>query len=471
SDVDLPWEGSLPRWSSGSQLVEAIPDWKVFIFGGCGTDAEDPKRYEGTLLNDVGVLTLGDDPQNRAWDTPLLGGGAGDSSKKRGLLSSSAAAAGSSSSSNSSSSSATAGVSAALERKQSLGVAAAQSNAAGGGEGSSSSSGSGGGGVDMSRLIPRAREHTAIAYDAEESRLILFGGWVDDWLDDVWSLNVSSIVGPPYAVTSITPKLGPVTGNTKVLLNGAGFTDSGVITVRFQTPDQHVDVPADFISPTQISACTANVKATLGSKTCEVRVKIGAKDFTTTWTPFTYYNNTEAKQCLAYGPGLLPDGSIATPTMFIIQARNGLGENRTSGNDTFHVQVHHHPKDGQQVVEIEPEIFDQDNGKYLVKYHAKVPGETTISIQFSEEGKTPEAIRGSPFSASFGEKTRSSKANELTSPSVLAYISKTLSDIEDFFSRTEQGLQAILSTLESQGVNTDANTKALKVLTNKLSGL
>lgn len=32
-------------------------------------------------------------------------------------------------------------------------------------------------------------------------------------------------------------------------------------------------------------------------------------------------------------------------------------------------------------------------------------------------------------------------------------------------------LQAILSTLESQGVNTDANTKALKVLTNKLSGL
>lgn len=82
-----------------------------------------------------------------------------------------------------------------------------------------------------------------------------------------------------------------------------------------------------------------------GSKTCEVRVKIGTKDLTTTYTSFSYYGNTEAKQCLAYGPGLLPEGSIACPTMFIIQARNGLGENRTSGNDTFLVQIHHHPRD------------------------------------------------------------------------------------------------------------------------------
>lgn len=90
--------------------------------------------------------------------------------------------------------------------------------------------------------------------------------------------------------------------------------------------------------------------------------------------------------------------------------------------------------------------MDQDNGKYLVKYHAKVPGDTTISIGFVEEGKPPEFIRGSPFSASFGEKTRS-KANEMNGPSVSAYISKTLSDIEDFFSKTEQGLQVSLLIL------------------------
>ena len=38
-------------------------------------------------------------------------------------------------------------------------------------------------------------------FPAQESRLVIFGGWANKWLDDVWQINVSSIVGPPYAIT------------------------------------------------------------------------------------------------------------------------------------------------------------------------------------------------------------------------------------------------------------------------------
>lgn len=42
----------------------------------------------------------------------------------------------------------------------------------------------------------------------------------------MWSLNVSTITGPPYAIFDMQPKLGPLTGNTEVIIEGDGFTDS-----------------------------------------------------------------------------------------------------------------------------------------------------------------------------------------------------------------------------------------------------
>lgn len=54
----------------------------------------------------------------------------------------------------------------------------------------------------------------------------MFGGWSNAWMGDMYSLNVSSIVGPPYAIYTIKPALGPLTGRTKVIINGDGFKDS-----------------------------------------------------------------------------------------------------------------------------------------------------------------------------------------------------------------------------------------------------
>ncbi|CAE7236220.1 ODA11 [Symbiodinium pilosum] len=55
-----------------------------------------------------------------------------------------------------------------------------------------------------------------MCYDSEESRLIMYGGWANKWLDDCWQINVASIVGPPYAIVHVDPPLGPVSGNQKV---------------------------------------------------------------------------------------------------------------------------------------------------------------------------------------------------------------------------------------------------------------
>jgi len=57
-------------------------------------------------------------------------------------------------------------------------------------------------------IVPSAREYTAMSYDSKQSRLIIFGGWANEWMNDIYALNVSSIVGPPYAISEIVPNLG-----------------------------------------------------------------------------------------------------------------------------------------------------------------------------------------------------------------------------------------------------------------------
>jgi dynein heavy chain len=47
-----------------------------------------------------------------------------------------------------------------------------------------------------------------MSYDAKGSRLFIFGGWNDDWLCDLYSLDVGNIVGPPYAITDMYPNIG-----------------------------------------------------------------------------------------------------------------------------------------------------------------------------------------------------------------------------------------------------------------------
>ena len=55
---------------------------------------------------------------------------------------------------------------------------------------------------------PTAREYAAMSYDENNRRLVVFGGWHNGWLNDMYVLDVSKIVGPSYAITSIDPHKG-----------------------------------------------------------------------------------------------------------------------------------------------------------------------------------------------------------------------------------------------------------------------
>jgi dynein heavy chain len=91
----------------------------------------------------------------------------------------------------------------------------------------------------------------SIVYDKNESRLIVFGGWNYNLLPDLYSLNVSNIVGPPYAVNQCVPALGPLTGNTEVELHGVGFYDTSQIDIRFSVGKQTVTVAGKYDDETK----------------------------------------------------------------------------------------------------------------------------------------------------------------------------------------------------------------------------
>lgn len=55
---------------------------------------------------------------------------------------------------------------------------------------------------------PTPREYAGISYDTTNSRMLIFGGWNNGWLNDMYALSVNKIVGPSYAITEIDPPLG-----------------------------------------------------------------------------------------------------------------------------------------------------------------------------------------------------------------------------------------------------------------------
>ncbi len=112
--------------------------------------------------------------------------------------------------------------------------------------------------------------------------------------------------------------------------------------------------------------------------------------------------NTRAKQSLAYGPGLLQDGAIGTPTEFIIQARNDNGENRRSGRDHFEIKIVKTTGEGGPVP---VELIDLDNGSYCVKYQVDEECEVKVDILFEDENKKLVPIRGCPYKGSFSAKS------------------------------------------------------------------
>jgi hypothetical protein len=87
-------------------------------------------------------------------------------------------------------------------------------------------------------------------------------------MSDFWTLNVSKIVGPSYAITEISPPLGQLSGGVPVVIKGCGFKDQN-IKIYFtcgKTPTDVAgkntfDVPGVFVSETEVTAITPNYEA------------------------------------------------------------------------------------------------------------------------------------------------------------------------------------------------------------------
>lgn len=212
-------------------------------------------------------------------------------------------------------------------------------------------------------------------YDNNDSRLVMFGGWSNNWLGDMVSLNVSSITGPPYAIYSIKPNLGPLTGKTRVVITGEGFKDSQNITVKFDAGKGSENSTGNYISGTEIW-CETPALEQYGPRKADVTLTIGRGDNTITSSYFTYYLNTMAEHTICYGPGLLTNNATTHKSIFNIQARNKNGINRESGADEYKIQILH--KNKKVMVERTREIENFEGQTVEEKYEEEELQDTEV---------------------------------------------------------------------------------------------
>lgn len=294
-------------------------------------------------------------------------------------------------------------------------------------------------------ICPKPREYAGMAYDKKDSRLIVFGGWNNRWLNDMYALSVGKIVGPPYAITSVEPSTSQLSGGTEVTVKGVGFTE-GSIKVLFSVGDQPVsaqsskttkEVVGNFVSETELT-CLTPCFDTFGATSCCVQMMQGSGDLTTTYAPFSFFMNTRALMSLCYGPAIQDNCAIGTPAEFVIQARNDNAENRTSGNDLFTVKV---TTNEEIPREIPATVTDRQDGSYFVSYTCDEPVECKVSVMFKDDKERMVPVRGSPYSVTFAEDVPPAN-NAMNGPSMPKLVTKQIETLQNFMKETSEGAKS-----------------------------
>jgi dynein heavy chain len=262
---------------------------------------------------------------------------------------------------------------------------------------------------------PAPRASSPMAFDLKGSRLLFFGGWANQWLDDLFVLDVGSIVGPPYAVTGLSPSEGPITGGGVVFVEGIDFDNRPPIVVRFATREYAVDVPGTFVNATLVKCRVPDFSRAPGSDghpksnhapagaaaaVVQVRVSLRHDSFTTTFQLYRYFAVTHAQQCVAFGPALTDGARAKIPAMFVIAALDTNGKQRTTGGDQFSVLATYDDK----VTGVPTTIRDNEDGTYTVKVTADRAEAVTIDINFEGSfGGVAGQLRGFPVRVQFEE--------------------------------------------------------------------
>eukprot|EP00831_Metopus_contortus_P040903 TRINITY_DN3203_c0_g1_i8.p1 TRINITY_DN3203_c0_g1~~TRINITY_DN3203_c0_g1_i8.p1 ORF type:complete len:745 (+),score=131.71 TRINITY_DN3203_c0_g1_i8:493-2727(+) len=302
---------------------------------------------------------------------------------------------------------------------------------------------------------PVEREKTAMFYDEKTCRLIIYGGWSKKWLDDTMALNVGKIVGPDYAIKTMNPDKGQLSGGTKVNIKGQGFVEGDIMIVRFSSGKQFAEAQATYISEDELECVTPSFEA-FGPKEVEVKLQRQGQDLSITSSRFSFFKNTRAIKSVAFGPGVSDTCLANNEAEFLIQARNEDSENRSSGRDTFEAKAFMVSTREVTVQEIgeEPrieivedveeelpcEIVDNDDGSYFVKYKNERPGKVKLEVKFRNEKGILEPLRGSPFYTNFVEDENLTPAhNKLEGPMVVDNTQKMIEELERFMKETLSG--------------------------------
>jgi dynein heavy chain len=361
-----------PRWNHAACAVVAIPNYKIFTFGGTTGKLTDTNT-QGTFNNDVCVMDTG----NEIWLTPPLEG-----------------------------------------------------------------------------KIPEARADCEMAYDAKGSRLMIFGGWANHWFDQIYTLNVSSVVGPPYAIVHMTPKLGPITGGTDVLIEGIDFVNTPLVVVRFGGKKGTIDVPGEYVSETHLKCKTPDFQR-WGAGDVEVRVSLKGDSFTTTHERYSFFAVSDATKCLAFGPGVLVGQAVGDTTMFVIQARDTQNNARVSGGDEFTVKVRMFADEEKH---INVDVEDMDNGTYVVTYVAPEAGGYEVAVEFAGTfGGIPGPIRGGPFLVEFADSVGRDN-NLITGKLVNDKVRADIKELKRFTKKVNEGLS---QPLDGEGWTAERRLNAL----------
>jgi dynein heavy chain len=176
-----------------------------------------------------------------------------------------------------------------------------------------------------------------------------------------------------------------VFGEADITISGLRFRP-GRIQVRFASDHCKSEAVAEgeFVDATTIRCKTPNFEA-FGAGSVDVRVSINGEGWTVNRLGYTYFANTAARNCLAFGPGLLPAaGAFGLALPFVIQARDTLNDRRTGGGDVFAVRV---TVGGKDVEGATAGVRDLGNGHYQAHYSVPLPGAYQVSA----------CARGLPF--------------------------------------------------------------------------
>ncbi|KAJ0395717.1 hypothetical protein P43SY_006365 [Pythium insidiosum] len=305
---------------------------------------------------------------------------------------------------------------------------------------------------------PCGRADTTLAYDDKGSRLLVFGGWANVWLDDLFALDVSCVVGPPYGITGLFPDFGPITGGTTLTIEGIDFVNRPVI-VRFASRRGTLDVAGEFVNDHTLRVVTPDFSAHPAGDV-QVRVALQGDSFTTTFQTFSFFSVTAAALSFAYGPGVLRGGAAGDATSFIIQARDAERGLRTRGGDEFLVEVQS-AGDGAPLFLPDLSVQDLQNGRYLVSFTSPKAGEYDVLVSFNGTfGGAAGPIRGSPFRVSFDD-TVTREMNLLTGKLV---IDQLLFDLQALQTSTKECLVGLDQPLADPTWTPEQVTNALIAL-------